>query len=289
MSPYDTPAGLRQAIEARLREKARGSDHQHLARLRRAVVFERIVRRLDAHEPGEWIPKGGLVLEWRLGNTIARTTKDLDVVVRADSDDAVAIHERLATALAADPDRDHFVFEVAAPERLSADTIGRPGYRFGVEAGLAGRRFERVKLDVVPRADEIYAFEQLRIPQNLSFTGINPPTIPVVSPAQQFAEKLHALTFDYGERTNGRAHDLVDLVLMIEREMIAGPDALAAALHVFTVRATHPLPKQIENPPAAWVTDYEREAGSCGVTAKTLASALEVLRRFWTAALGSEE
>lgn len=78
--PYDTPAALRQALEARLGQEARdrGVD---LARLRRRVLFERILIRLDAADPGRWVLKGGMALEVRLGNR-ARSTRDLDLVLR---------------------------------------------------------------------------------------------------------------------------------------------------------------------------------------------------------------
>ncbi|HKQ60437.1 MAG TPA: nucleotidyl transferase AbiEii/AbiGii toxin family protein [Candidatus Polarisedimenticolaceae bacterium] len=288
MSPYETAEGLRRAIEVRLVEKSRSEGARFLPRLRRAVVFERIVTRLEAAEPGQWIPKGGLALEWRLG-TVARTTKDLDLVVRAARRDAAGIHERLRGALAHSADGDHFVFEISPPEDLAADALGRAGYRFRVEARMAGRRFERVQLDVVPRDDEVFAVDSLRLPATLDFAGIKPPTVELASPAQHFAEKLHALTRDYGEHPNTRVRDLVDLMLLIERHLVKHADAFAAARHVFRIRATHALPAAIPDPPAAWVEDYPREAASCGVEAKTIEDALSILRSFWTAARAVDE
>src|SRR2546427_9617954 len=62
---YDTPAAFRQALETRLLRDAqdRGID---INRLRRGLVFERLLIRLDLAEPGLWVAKGGMALEWRV-------------------------------------------------------------------------------------------------------------------------------------------------------------------------------------------------------------------------------
>jgi len=63
-------------------------------RLRKMVAFERFLARLVAYQPGVWLLKGGLVLQWRLGNQ-ARTTKDLDMLLTAPIQD---IHGALVQA-----------------------------------------------------------------------------------------------------------------------------------------------------------------------------------------------
>ncbi|WP_459979902.1 nucleotidyl transferase AbiEii/AbiGii toxin family protein, partial [Mycobacterium avium] len=74
---YSSPQALRTALEHRLlmasREAGVGLD-----RLRRRVLFERIMARLQAAEPGLWVLKGGMALEVRLSDA-ARVTKDIDV------------------------------------------------------------------------------------------------------------------------------------------------------------------------------------------------------------------
>ncbi|MEX2458097.1 MAG: nucleotidyl transferase AbiEii/AbiGii toxin family protein [Actinomycetota bacterium] len=54
-----------------------------LDRLRRRVLFERIVARLEAAEPGRWVLKGGMALEVRLQDD-TRLTKDIDLGLRDD-------------------------------------------------------------------------------------------------------------------------------------------------------------------------------------------------------------
>jgi hypothetical protein len=57
---------------------------------------------------------------------------------------------------------------------------GRPGWRFPIDARLAGKTFVSVRLDVVARAEEIEGgVEQLTFPSMLAFAGFAPSlTIP---------------------------------------------------------------------------------------------------------------
>jgi hypothetical protein len=47
----------------------------------------------------------------------------------------------------------------------------------------------------------------------VGFGGVAPPSLPIISAEQQFAEKLHAYTLPRGERVNTRTKDLIDMVL----------------------------------------------------------------------------
>jgi len=62
---YQSSAALRRALEDRLGASSRET-HVALARLRRRVVFERLVARLERTEPGRWVVKGGMAMEVRL-------------------------------------------------------------------------------------------------------------------------------------------------------------------------------------------------------------------------------
>ncbi len=74
MMTYDTPEALRMAIEARI---GNISDETGIAvdRLRRRLIFQRVVARLQGAEPGQWVVKGGMAMETRLGDR-ARLTKE---------------------------------------------------------------------------------------------------------------------------------------------------------------------------------------------------------------------
>ncbi len=76
---YANPAAFRQALESRLRAQSVSSGVP-LVRLRKMVAFERFLARLVADQPEDWMLKGGLALQFRLGDR-ARTTKDIDLLL----------------------------------------------------------------------------------------------------------------------------------------------------------------------------------------------------------------
>lgn len=278
MNKYSTAVDLRRALEARLKAEAENTGTDHM-RLRRVVVFDRIAARLSAAEEG-WVLKGGAALEFRLGLR-ARATKDLDLVLRSAPSDGAAMRDVLIETLAVDVDRDRFVFTVGHPVELDADAAGNPGWRFSVDGALAGKTFTAIRMDVVLRPAELAATERISLPGKLAFAEIRPRTIESAHRRQHFAEKLHALTRDYGARPNTRVKDLVDLLLLIYDGLSPDQDLLDVVRHVFMVRATHPVPSAIPDPPPAWQDEYPALAASAALGEQTLPAALGTLRAFW--------
>ena len=108
---YATDHAFRTAFEARV--MLGRSDSAGVSRLRRRIVFERLLARLVAQAPGEWVLKDGFALELRLGN-VARSTKDADFEWRLGEEDAV---EMLLDAAGLDlGDRFTFALERADEE-----------------------------------------------------------------------------------------------------------------------------------------------------------------------------
>jgi Nucleotidyl transferase AbiEii toxin, Type IV TA system len=246
---YRDATALRRALEVRLQQEATdtGSD---LARRRRLAVFDRIATRLSADPAARWILKGGAALEFRLRDK-ARATKDMDLATCPDKDlvlNGPVVRDMLIEALSVDEDGDGFRFQVARHVDLKADTADRGGWRFSVECRLAGRLFTTVRIDVVARGEEIIRTERLPLPNLLAFAGTSARDIEAVDRRQHFAEKAHALTRDYGARPNTRVKDLVDLVLLIESGLAADADLAGTVRHVFSVRATHPMPDVLSSP-----------------------------------------
>jgi len=103
-----------------------------MTRLRKRVVFERLLARLQVVAPDAWVLKGGFALELRLGDR-ARTTKDADIDWTLGEDDAI---ELLMEAVELDLD-DHFEFAI---ERAALDDPAAGGQRWAVIATLAGRQ-----------------------------------------------------------------------------------------------------------------------------------------------------
>jgi hypothetical protein len=198
--------------------------------------------------------------------------------------DGPAVRDLLIDALAFDEDGDGFLFKVSAPVPLRADTAGRGGWRFSIEGRLAGRSFTTVRVDVVARGEEISRTERLALPNTLAFAGTPPRDIEAVDRRQHFAEKLHAFTRDYGDRPNTRVKDLVDLVLLVECGLAADRAVADVVRHVFTVRATHPVPQILPYPPLDWADLYPELADGLTQTPPSVAAALELVRGFWTTA-----
>lgn len=279
---YRDATALRRALEVRLKQQAAdtGTD---LARRRRLVVFDRVAARLSADPAGGWVLKGGAVMEFRLRGR-ARTTKDMDLAACPDGEPAVdgpAVRDLLIDVLGVDEDKDGFLFQVSPPVELKADTAGRGGWRFSVESRLAGRIFATVRIDVVVRGEEIALTERLALPNTLGFAGTPTRHVEAVDRRQHFAEKLHALTRDYGDRPNTRVKDLVDLVLLIESGLAADTSVIDAVRHVFAARATHDVPAILPEPPPNWAGVYPELATGLTQAPPRLDAALDLVRGFW--------
>ncbi|HVQ89471.1 MAG TPA: nucleotidyl transferase AbiEii/AbiGii toxin family protein [Mycobacteriales bacterium] len=279
---YLTSQALRAALDSRLMNEVR-SRNIDVGRLRRQVAFERLLVRLAAADGSDtWVVKGGLALELRL-SAQARATRDLDLATLESMDDGAATWDRLAAAVTRDPQADGFEFTIGAPRPLTADRGGRPGWRFPVDARLGGATFVKVRIEVVARADEIDGgIENLTFRSVLAFAGL-PTTITIraVDLAQHAAEKLHALTREYGERQNTRVKDLVDLVLLIEQDLIESDRLTDRLRAVFAVRGTHPLPLELPQLPASWQRDYAALVADLDVGARTADRGRALVAQLW--------
>lgn len=280
---YASAAAFRHAIDDKLRLRAAEGDDP--MRIRRQIVFERVLARLTHHSPGRWVLKGGVALEARFRDR-ARATKDLDLAV-AGPLDGDALHTVLVEALATDPDGDFFVVILTTATELAADQAGRPGWRLTVRAELSAKEFATVHIDVVARADEIAQTERIVIPNSLSFADLPAVEIDSVDPAQHFAEKLHAYTLERGGRENTRVKDLVDLVLLVETGLEPRTSLRRTVDHVFATRGTHPVPGEIPAPPSAWSASYAGTATMLKLEATTLSEAARKLSAYWRIVPGS--
>ena len=111
---YANGADFRRALEARLRTLSQ-RDGAPLMRLRKLVVFDRLLARLLQSKPDAWVLKGGLALQLRLGQH-ARTTKDMDVMWRLSAAD---LHQLLTDAASLDVnDWFRFVVEQSQAEEV---------------------------------------------------------------------------------------------------------------------------------------------------------------------------
>jgi len=257
---YASAPPFRQALETRLGAASR-SGGPSLARLRKGVVFDRLLARLVAVAPDRWILKGALALDYRFGDR-TRTTRDIDLAVAGDEASATA---DLLAAQAADLG-DFFSFAIERTGNLDR-VADDAAVRYHVVAELAGRTFDAFVLDVGFDPPTGVEPDRLHGPDLLAFAGIDPVVVPALPLEFGVAEKVHAYTRSYGDRSlaSTRVKDLVDLVLIAGE---AGLDArrLREAFEVtFGRRATHPLPARLPRPPADWRVPYGRMARDIGL------------------------
>jgi hypothetical protein len=251
---YRSGAAFRQALEQRLLGRSRDG-RTSLVRLRKAVVFDRLLVRLALAAPSRWVLKGALALDFRLGER-TRTTKDMDLV-RGDNEPAAT--SDLIAAQAIDLD-DFFTFDIVKI-RSPDETLEGAAVRYRVRADLGGRRFEEVMVDIGFSDPLKWEPEPIRGPDLLAFAGIEPIEVPVLPLEQHIAEKVHAYTRTYGQgRPSSRAKDLVDLVL-VKQFMVLNAGRLRSALvAIFEGRRQHGLPDRLPPPPSEWALPYRKLA-----------------------------
>jgi hypothetical protein len=284
---YDTPKALRMALEQRLLTRSRETGVS-LDRLRRRVVFERILARLQAAEPGLWVLKGGMALEVRLGEQ-ARLTKDMDLGLRDDVTGAIDLRERLVEVLGEDPDEDRFVLVPGPAIQLAEDGDGQPTWRVKVAAKLAGKPFGAIQLDVSPRTRELEATEVVALPNSLEFAGVATSQAELIDLQRHAAEKFHAMLKDFGDRENTRVRDLVDLVILSERELIELSALAASIRQVWTERGDSVPPPDLPSVPETWRGRYEALASELELDARTFPQAIALVEALWMQMFPTQE
>lgn len=282
---YASSAAFRTGLEARLLNQSREAGID-LGRLRRRVVFERLLARLARSAEAGWVLKGGMALEIRMGDR-ARATKDLDLALRGISPEGAAsvwIRETLVETLASDPDSDGFEFRILDDRPIMPKEAGQDGWRFRIDARLAGKTFDKVRIDVAPGFEESAGVDRLRLPSVLSFAGIDPIEVDAIDRREHFAEKLHALTRPR-DRPNTRVKDLADLMLLIDDGLAADAALRRVVERVFASAGTHELTTVIEEPPEFWDAPFAQLAADLALSVSSLEEGLHSLRAFWATVL----
>ncbi len=275
---YATAAAFRRALEQRLLTQSNELDIP-LIRLRKLVVFDRLMARLAAVALGRWVLKGAVALHFRSGPQF-RTTKDLDLG-RQDDEEAATADFRLAQSTDLG---DYFSFNVERTARLDP-ALERVAVRYHVSAELDGRAFEDVTVDVGFGEGSWSEAEVLSGPDLLSFAGISPAQVPTISIEQHVAEKVHAYTRIYAGGPTSRVKDLIDMVVIASLFPVRA-DRLKQALELtFAARHSHSLPGQLPPPPKDWVRAYERLASELGLD-RELDAGYEAARVFLDPLLG---
>lgn len=276
---YETADALRRALEHRLNSQSRASGVS-LDRLRRRVVFERVVARLAHAEPGTWVLKGGMALEVRLGDE-ARLTKDIDLGFRGTVSERSELHDRLVDALSVDPFGDRFVLAAGSPTELTPDGGTQLTWRSSVSASLAGKPFGGIKLDISTRSHELEQTDVVKLPNSLAFAEIEVPDVEIVDVNRHAAEKLHAMLRDFGDRENSRVRDLLDLVILTEHDLLDLTTLREVVRQVWKERDGTDPPATLPPLPGSWPQRYERLASDHDLTARSFPDATRLVVALW--------
>lgn len=274
---YATANAFRTALEQRLLTRATETNIP-LIRLRKLVVFDRLIARLMVVAPDRWVLKGAVALQFRAGPQY-RTTKDIDFG-RRDSE-AAATADFISTQSIDLGDYFSFAIEREGPIALEG---GEAAIRYHARAELAGRLFESFVIDV-GFGDSPDAPDMLRGPDLLEFAEIAPMQVPVVPLEQHVAEKVHAYTGVYaGGRPSSRVKDLVDLALIASLFTLSAGRLGRAIESTFANRNTRP-PQALPKPPAQWRVAYRKMATEAGLD-EDIAKGYEQAQRLLDPALG---
>lgn len=255
---YRNAAGFRTALEQRL-ANVNQQTNLSIGRLRKTVVFDRLLARLFASAPERWVLKGGLALDFRF-QSAGRATKDIDLVRR---DNEAAATEDLIAAQVTDL-HDYFEFSIERVERRDEEQEGS-AVRYRARAELAGRLFDEILIDIGFTDPLQWAPEILTGPNLLSFADIEPIRFPALQIEQHVAEKLHSYTRTYGGYQSSRAKDLIDLVLIKSYLNLDGERLREALKTTFRTREMQDLPDSVPSPPAAWEVPYRKMALEVGI------------------------
>jgi hypothetical protein len=274
---YATASAFRKALEDRLRRIAQ-EEKVDVNRLRRQVAFDRLLARLFLPDQASWVLKGGYALELLFDT--ARATIDIDLTLpgldATGGQTNDVIREMLQQAAGASLD-DWFEFAIAAPI-MDLDAAPYGGARFPVEAKMDARIFARFHLDIGVGDIVLQPVDVVECRDWLAFAGIARPFVRIIPREQQFAEKLHAYTLPRST-PNSRVKDLVDLTLLVRAGELEPSKTSSAINATFGRRGTHTVPRQLDPPPAEWLSQFAELSESCLAGAK-MGDAFETVRAY---------
>lgn len=248
---------------------------QRIRNLAEGQVFDRVQRALANVIVSQMLPagvvKGGAAMKLRLGNTGSRFTADLDVARTTTMGDfATDFQQRLANGWQGFTGR-LVARKGPSPEKVPPAYIMKP---FDVKLMYRSRSWSTVPVEV--GHDELGDTDhpEYRMAEDLRQLLLNigfdtPIAVPVVATEHQIAQKIHACS----EPNSERAHDLVDLQLLMHFE--AHDMTLAARLcrRLFISRKKHLWPPTVLAG-ADWPSLYDEAASGLDVLA-TVEEAVE--------------
>lgn len=258
--------------EGKLGEEARGGRLGWL--VASSVAIAAVQRAIDVDGRQLFLLKGGTLLQHRL-NATARSTKDVDGLIRGDLDEfLLALEEALAEPWGPLTLRRGAVEVVNVPTKIIKPR------RFDVILELRGVTWRRVQFEVSPDEAGIGEEHEAIEPPPLGGFGLpNPNVLVGIAMRFQIAQKFHAVSDPHQppDAINDRARDVVDLLLLRDLVTATGSPTIAelreAAMAVFEARSGEARQLGLRRrswPPTVvghphWSDDFVRAASSGGI------------------------
>jgi hypothetical protein len=276
---YRSPEAFDRAIVDHMRQISVTSG-SHLSQIRLFIAIDRILARLAAVDDQAFIVKGGIALEYRIGQR-ARTTKDLDIAMRGFPEARDGLRRACEIAL----DDFFSVSIVSEPVAEKPIVEGVPSYRWSLAVDLGTKRFASLTLDIGIEETSFRRPDVVQGPDLLAFAGIARTAVRVVPVEYHLAEKLHAYSRIYAnERESTRVKDLVDIVLLADHHPISRDDLSAAIRDVFGSRGSHEIPERFGDAPDGWRSTFRTLAAPLGISPE-VGDALQLARDLFAPAL----
>ena len=258
--------------EGQLGDEARGGRLGWL--IASSVAIAAVQRAVDVDGRQLFLLKGGTLLQHRL-NVTARTTKDVDGLIRGDMDAFFRVLEDVLD-------------EPWGPLRLrrgEVEVIDVPTKiikprRFDIILDMRGVIWRRIQFEISPDEAGIGdEYESIEPPPLSGFGLPDPDALVGIAMRFQIAQKFHAVSDQHQppDSINDRARDVIDLLLLRDLAAATGSPTLPAirqaGVAVFEARAreaaelgrpTRPWPPTVAAY-SHWGGDYDRAAASGGI------------------------
>lgn len=253
-----------------------------------SVAIACVQRAMDAGGRQLFLLKGGTLLQHRLSAT-ARTTKDVDGLIRGDMDAFfLALEKALAEPWGPLTLRRGEIEVVDVPTKIIKPR------RFGVIIEFRGVIWRRIQFEVSSDESGIgQDFEAIEPPPLSGFGLPDPDTLVGIAMRFQIAQKIHAVSDPHEppDAINDRARDVVDLILLRDLAAQTGSptptEIRAAGAALFQSRAKEAqqlgLPARKWPPTVAghahWDHDYKRAATPASIELSLDAAVAEINAR----------
>ena len=213
----------------------RGKDPVRVSRAMANVIVGQILP--------DGVVKGGSSLMFRFGERVTRYTRDVDTARVMDQEQYKAL---LSDALA--KGWNGFTGELIEvpppkPEGVPSVYVMMP---YDIKLKYMGRPWQTVRIEIghneIGDADDCDAYlpeEMAELFEQLSFP--RPKPVPLMKLSYQIAQKLHAVS----EEGSARAHDLIDLQLIVLYSQLDLSDVRSKCVRLFDYRRKQPWPPKI--------------------------------------------